>query len=67
MTEYLERIVALLRRREEEEAGAIARAADMVADVICRDGLVHVFAVGYPMYPESRDVLARTDAFFKAC
>jgi hypothetical protein len=29
--------------------------------------LVHVFAVGYPMYPESRDVLARMDAFFKAC
>ncbi|MCR4869672.1 MAG: alpha/beta hydrolase [Atopobiaceae bacterium] len=27
--------------------------------------LVHVFAVGYPMYPESRDVLARMDAFFK--
>ena len=29
--------------------------------------LVHVFAVGYPMYPESRDVFARMDAFFKAC
>ena len=28
--------------------------------------LVHVFAVGYPMYPESRDVLARMDAYFKA-
>lgn len=28
--------------------------------------LVHVFAVGYPMYPESRDVFSRMDAFFKA-
>ena len=27
--------------------------------------LVHVFAVGYPMYPESRDVFSRMDAFFK--
>lgn len=28
--------------------------------------LVHVFAVGYPMYPESREVYAAMDAFFKA-
>ena len=28
--------------------------------------LVHVFSVGYPMYPESREVFATTDAFFKA-
>ncbi len=28
--------------------------------------LVHVFAVGYPMYPESREVFSKMDAFFKA-
>ena len=59
MTEYLERIVALLRRIEEEEAGAIARAADMVADVICRDGLVHVFGCGHSH-------LAALDTFYRA-
>ena len=28
--------------------------------------LVHVFAVGYPMYPESQEVFSAMDAFFKA-
>ena len=28
--------------------------------------LVHVFSVGYPSYPESRNVLNRMDAFFKS-
>lgn len=28
--------------------------------------LIHVFSVSYPMYPESREVFARMDAFFKA-
>ena len=28
--------------------------------------LIHVFSVSYPMYPESREVFAKMDAFFKA-
>jgi len=59
MTEYLECIVALLRRIEEEETGAIARAAELVADVICRDGLVHVFGCGHSH-------LAALDTFYRA-
>ena len=47
MGEYLDAITELLARIEREEAGAMARAADMVADVICRDGLVHVFGCGH--------------------
>ncbi len=27
--------------------------------------LVHVFSVGYPMYPESREVFAKMDAYFR--
>ena len=56
---YLEAITALLRRIEGEEAGAMARAADLVADVICRDGLVHVFGCGHSH-------LAALDAFYRA-
>ena len=37
----------------------MARAADMVADVICRDGLVHVFGCGHSH-------LAALDAFYRA-
>lgn len=28
--------------------------------------LIHVFSVSYPMYPESREVFDKMDAFFKA-
>ena len=37
----------------------MARAADLVADVICRDGLVHVFGCGHSH-------LAALDAFYRA-
>ena len=56
---YLEAITDLLRRIEDEEADAMARAADLVADVICRDGLVHVFGCGHSH-------LAALDTFYRA-
>ena len=59
MSEYLESITALLRRIESEGADAMARAADLVADVICRDGLVHVFGCGHSH-------LAALDTFYRA-
>ena len=59
MSVYLDKIAELLARIEREEAGAMARAADMVADVICRDGLVHVFGCGHSH-------LAALDSFYRA-
>ena len=59
MREYLEGITAILRRIEDEEANAMARAAELVADVICRDGLVHVFGCGHSH-------LAALDTFYRA-
>ena len=57
--EYLEAIIDLLRQIESEEAEAMTRAADLVADVICRDGLVHVFGCGHSH-------LAALDTFYRA-
>ena len=59
MSEYLEKIGEILRRIEDEEAGRLARAAELVADVICRDGLVHVFGCGHSH-------LAALDTFYRA-
>jgi len=59
MSEYLEKIGEILRRIEEEEADRLARAAELVADVICRDGLVHVFGCGHSH-------LAALDTFYRA-
>ena len=59
MSEYLEKIGEILKRIEDEEAGRLARAAELVADVICRDGLVHVFGCGHSH-------LAALDAFYRA-
>ena len=59
MSEYLDRISGLLARIEAEEAGALDRASEAVADVICRDGLVHVFGCGHSH-------LAALDAFYRA-
>ena len=47
MSEYLERIVDVLQRIEAEEAAALSSASDAVADVICRDGIIHVFGCGH--------------------
>ena len=59
MSEYLEKIGEILKRIEDEEAGRLARAAELVADVICRDGLVHVFGCGHSH-------LAALDTFYRA-
>ncbi len=59
MSEYLEKIVDVLKRIETQEAAALARASDAVADVICRDGLVHVFGCGHSH-------LAALDVFYRA-
>ena len=59
MTEYLEHIIAILKRIEAEEADAISRASDAVADVICGDGIVHTFGCGHSH-------LAALDTFYRA-
>ena len=59
MSEYLDRIVDVLRRIEAEEAAALSSASDAVADVICRDGIIHVFGCGHSHLPA-------LDAFYRA-
>ena len=59
MSEYLESIVKILTQIERQESAALARAAEAVADVICRDGLVHVFGCGHSHLPA-------LDAFYRA-
>ena len=59
MSEYLESIVEILTQIERQESAALARAAEAVADVICRDGLVHVFGCGHSH-------LAALDTFYRA-
>jgi uncharacterized phosphosugar-binding protein len=59
MEEYLEKIVAILRAVSSDERDRIARAADLVADVIVRDGLVFVFGCGHSHLPA-------LDAFYRA-
>ena len=59
MGEYLNRITGLLAQRESDETEAMARASDAVADVICRDGIVHVFGCGHSHLPA-------LDTFYRA-
>ena len=59
MSEYLERIVRNLERIEADERSALDRASDAVADVICRDGIIHVFGCGHSH-------LAALDTFYRA-
>ena len=59
MSEYLERIVGNLERIEREEKDAMDAASDAVADVICNDGIVHVFGCGHSH-------LAALDTFYRA-
>ena len=47
----MDEIVGLLRRIETEEAAKRAEAAEAVADVICRDGIVHTFGCGHSHLP----------------
>ena len=59
MSDYLDKITGILSRIEAEESVALDRASDEVADVICRDGLVHVFGCGHSH-------LAALDTFYRA-
>lgn len=59
MSEYLDRITGLLAQIEMDEADVMARASDAVADVICRDGVVHVFGCGHSHLPA-------LDTFYRA-
>ena len=59
MSEYLDRITGLLAQIETEETDVMARASDTVADVICRDGVVHVFGCGHSHLPA-------LDTFYRA-
>ena len=59
MGEYLNQITALLEQIEDEEAVKMAVAAEAVADVICRDGLVRTFGCGHSHLPT-------LDTFYRA-
>ena len=59
MSEYLDKITRLLAQIEADEADVMARASDVVADVICRDGVVHVFGCGHSHLPA-------LDTFYRA-
>ncbi len=59
MAEYLEKIVDTLRAIDTDEGDAILRVADLIADVIVRDGIVFVFGCGHSHLPA-------LDAFYRA-
>ena len=59
MSEYLKNIKEILERIERDEAHALEKAAEAVSDVICRDGIIHVFGCGHSH-------LAALDAFYRA-
>lgn len=59
MSEYLTNIKEILERIERDEAHALEKAAEAVSDVICRDGIIHVFGCGHSH-------LAALDAFYRA-
>ena len=59
MGEYLEAIAAILKWIESEERAKLKAAAEAVADVICRDGLVRTFGCGHSHLPT-------LDTFYRA-
>ncbi len=59
MSQYLDSITGILSCIEREDAAVLDCASDAVADVICRDGLVHVFGCGHSH-------LAALDTFYRA-
>ncbi len=59
MSKYLDEITGLLAQIEADESGMMSRASDAVADVICRDGIVHVFGCGHSHLPA-------LDTFYRA-
>ena len=59
MGEYLDSIVSILNRIEAEERGKLAAASDVVAETICRDGIIHTFGCGHSHLPT-------LDTFYRA-
>ena len=59
MSLYLDALTENLRCIEEKEAKALSMAADAVADVICREGLIFTFGCGHSHLPG-------LDAFYRA-
>ncbi len=59
MKEYLDKIIATLQSIADNGRGEISRAAEFVADVIVRDGIVFVFGCGHSHLPA-------LDAFYRA-
>ena len=51
MSDYLEQIVEILQRIEREEREKMTEAAETVADVICRDGIIYTFGCGHSHLP----------------
>lgn len=51
MSDYLEQIVEILQRIELEERAKMTEAAETVADVICRDGIIYTFGCGHSHLP----------------
>lgn len=51
MSDYLGQIVEILQRIEREERAKMTEAAETVADVICRDGIIYTFGCGHPHLP----------------
>ena len=51
MSDYLEQIVEILQRIEREERAKMTEAAEAVADVICRDGIIYTFGCGHSHLP----------------
>ena len=59
MSVYLDALIDNLHCIEREEADALSRAAELVADVIARDGLIFTFGCGHSHLPG-------LDAFYRA-
>ncbi|MES2390307.1 MAG: SIS domain-containing protein [Acidobacteriota bacterium] len=59
-SEYLERVISLMRSIAEEEADALDKAAERLADQIAMDRMVHVFG------PGGHSNLASQELFFRA-
>ena len=51
MNDYLGQIVEILQRIEREECAKMTEAAETVADVICRDGIIYTFGCGHSHLP----------------
>ena len=51
MSDYLGQIVEILQRIEREERAKMTEAAETVADVICRDGILYTFGCGHSHLP----------------